>query len=202
MDVCARIHRRAAASRMTRAVHMSKSACAQCTACFELHVGMRCCFARMLYVHVAYACILSCGVLRMPALSRRYSLTALGRLHVAMVLDWCVQDLRPQPGTRGSPGRDCKRGGGGMGGTVSRDGGSVFHVMLYMWLRPRSISKHRHVIAMPLALGGSLAQTCTLSLTHLLTSHTFIPLAICPADSSRAFRAPGGVLGYEQIRFT
>ena len=74
---------------------MSKPACAQCTGCLELHIlhTMLFCLNALLYVPVAHACILSCGVLLMLALSCRFSLNTLVGLHVAMLFEWCVQDL-------------------------------------------------------------------------------------------------------------
>jgi hypothetical protein len=58
----------------------------------EAWEGMQCCFAEC-FVHGAHACMLSCGVLLMLAFSCRFSLTTLAGLHVAMLFEWCVQDL-------------------------------------------------------------------------------------------------------------
>jgi hypothetical protein len=55
-------------------------------------------------------------------LSCRFSMTALVGLQVAMLFELVRAGLtlRPQPGIRGGLGRDCKRGGGGMGGAVPK----------------------------------------------------------------------------------
>ena len=47
------------------------------------------------------ACILSCGVLLMLALSCRFPLTKLVGLHIAMLFEWCMQDL-PSGHSRGN----------------------------------------------------------------------------------------------------
>ena len=46
-----------------------------------------------LYRMPAHACLLSCGVFLMLALSCRFPLTTMVGLHVAMLFEWCVQDL-------------------------------------------------------------------------------------------------------------
>jgi hypothetical protein len=62
--------------------------CLLCTACPACDVVL---LNALLCVHGAHACILSCGVLLMPACWCLFSLTTLAGLHVPMLFKWCVQ---------------------------------------------------------------------------------------------------------------
>ena len=146
--------------------------CATCPACDVVLLNA------LLCVHGAHAWILSCGVLLMLACSCRFSLTTLAGLHVPMLFEWCVQAFpsghvgpRATAGNKRREGRDCTRGGGGMGGAIPKRWRSVW----CMWC----------VIHVSARLCRRAACLCRTHMAFARLRSTYVTSGACYSESSQ-----------------